>query len=655
MLSRGPFPQTLDPKTGELMTDKSLRSRIMSVINTFTMNVNTPRNVAHVDDATHETHACGYRCKGGFRVKTVRGTPACGLTGSSFVVQCTGGDAADCNAGGIDGLSDDNDSQAGGAKPDRAKKCGWFMKWEWVRDVQGSKFGWAVRDMNLTHDVNHQLLVVREAAMYNAVTRPGRYALKAYEDDARRLHDNCYLAVPAIHRVLQDMACQRGQELGWTVTDVRRLLSSSARRKQNDLTKLHQVVLQRQQDNLVADVMYDEDDTLTGVFVEMRGAYEVAKKYGMGNLVATIDATHETNAFGFKLVDVVVTDHNNIIRCMAVAVIKTENVEAFRFVLKNFSKCFGSPRVLMSDSDASIATAISLELPHTLHLLCVFHLLLNLRTNVRSLFKIDGGRSPYDPAWKKTLHLFWKLVHMTDLHVLQDRPAVVDEAFDEMRSVITNYAASKSPSTTSAQGASRAQGGANPKDKKSGLDKALDMIERLRKNQKKFVGVYTWAAFTLGRLASSNSESWHNMIKQILTKGSLLLHELLERIDAMEAQRADASRQHDIGLCLPENRRQAKHKPKPGLPLWLQQCEEMLSYHGITVLHGQWLQSASYQCQPSDIPNCFSVTRDGSMCNSMDSVGSQPDGEQLDNVDRVPDTDTNLDCWHGIQRWKIQR
>merc|ERR1719163_2429192 len=110
--------------------------------------------------------------------------------------------------------------------------------------------------------------------------------------------------------------------------------------------------------------MYDEDDTLTGVFVEMRGAYEVAKKYGMGNLVATIDATHETNAFGFKLVDVVVTDHNNIIRCMAVAVIKTENVEAFRFVLK----------------------------------------------------------------------------------------------------------------------------GANPKDKKSGLDKALDMIERLRKNQKKFVG-----------------------------------------------------------------------------------------------------------------------------------------------------------------------
>ena len=602
----------------------------MADINTYTMSVHTPKLGEVVASDIHKEHACNYRCKGGFKVACVRHHPARGLQGSSFEVQCTGSYDADCNVGDDDRQSgsdhdQDEPNQTAAGKKSRSRQCCWFMILEWVRDVQDNKHGWAVRDMNLTHSLDHHLLVDKHTAMYSAATRAGHYALREHEDEAIRLRDECNMTNLQIHKFLSMKAAQQHKDPGWELDDVKKLLTKTARVKKHDLTKLHQYVLQRKAEHLCADVLYDEDDTLIGVFVEMRGAYEVAKKYGGGSLVATIDTTHETNAYGFKLADVVATDHNNMIRCMAVALIKTENVPAFRFVLANFKQCFGEPGVLMSDSDACIAVAITIELPHTTHLLCVFHLLMNLRTNVRSLFKIDAG---YAKAWDKILAIYWKLVYMTDSDVLSEHPDVVNNAFEEMRVVIREYAASKQPCNASAR--------SGAKEKKSGQDKALDMIQRLQENQSKFVGVHTWAVFSLGRHASSNSESWHSLIKPELVNGNPLLHDVLVRIDAKEASRAQESRKHDLGLSLPESQRKQIHQPTKGFPPWMTRCEQMLTYHGISMLQTEWQQMALYKCEVTSTENYFTVTR----------IRAIQHGTRDD--DRVPGVGVNLDCFAQI-------
>ena len=104
---------------------------------------------------------------------------------------------------------------------------------------------------------------------------------------------------------------------------------------------------------------------------------------------------------------------------VAVSLILNDDFESFHWVLQNFKTAFavcsdsdvsiraflhleftgqllaqGPPNTIFTDSDSALAKAISVEFPasSTTHLLCTYHLSLNLNVHTQLYFRGDGSR-----------------------------------------------------------------------------------------------------------------------------------------------------------------------------------------------------------------------------------------------------------------------
>ena len=66
---------------------------------------------------------------------------------------------------------------------------------------------------------------------------------------------------------------------------------------------------------------------------------------------------------------------------IAMALIQNEDQESITWVFEQMLKALqgSAPAVVLTDGDGKILTAIAAVLPTTIHLLCLFHLWLNIR------------------------------------------------------------------------------------------------------------------------------------------------------------------------------------------------------------------------------------------------------------------------------------
>ena len=69
------------------------------------------------------------------------------------------------------------------------------------------------------------------------------------------------------------------------------------------------------------------------------------------------------------------------------------------------------PGTLFTDGCPRMAEAIKQELWMCLHLLCVFHLWLNVKDCIKPVFREGRG---YSTAWITFSSLFWKVAHQSD-------------------------------------------------------------------------------------------------------------------------------------------------------------------------------------------------------------------------------------------------
>ena len=106
--------------------------------------------------------------------------------------------------------------------------------------------------------------------------------------------------------------------------------------------------------------------------------------YSKHNDVVIVDSTYNTNRFQMILCIVTVIDNNFRTRIVACAIIEDELLDTYRWIFDSiFTETGVSPGVVFSDSDPSLIRSIKDIYPNAQHLLCIFHIDLNLRKKLK--------------------------------------------------------------------------------------------------------------------------------------------------------------------------------------------------------------------------------------------------------------------------------
>lgn len=106
--------------------------------------------------------------------------------------------------------------------------------------------------------------------------------------------------------------------------------------------------------------------------------------YSKYNDVVILDTTYNTNRFQMMLCIITVIDHNYRTRIVACAIIEDETLDTYQWIFNTILSETGiSPGVIFTDSDPSIIRSINDIYPNAHHLLCIFHIDLNLRKKLK--------------------------------------------------------------------------------------------------------------------------------------------------------------------------------------------------------------------------------------------------------------------------------
>ena len=81
---------------------------------------------------------------------------------------------------------------------------------------------------------------------------------------------------------------------------------------------------------------------------------------------------------------ITVIDNNYRTRIVACAIIEDETLDTYQWILDSILTETGvSPRIVFSDSDPSLIRSIKDIFPNAHHLICIFHIDLNLRKKLK--------------------------------------------------------------------------------------------------------------------------------------------------------------------------------------------------------------------------------------------------------------------------------
>ena len=96
------------------------------------------------------------------------------------------------------------------------------------------------------------------------------------------------------------------------------------------------------------------------------------------------DITSRTNKYNMMACFFAIIDNCNRTRLVATALLEDETEDSFVWALRMIKKCMKdlTPKVVFTDSDPAMASAICLEFSDSFHYLCLFHIDLNLKKNL---------------------------------------------------------------------------------------------------------------------------------------------------------------------------------------------------------------------------------------------------------------------------------
>jgi MULE transposase domain len=116
-------------------------------------------------------------------------------------------------------------------------------------------------------------------------------------------------------------------------------------------------------------------------------SHEMLWNFQRNGQALAMDTTMKTNRFGLPMCLVCGVDEYGHTMILAVALTSHQNAAAFEWILTNIHRavgdqCWKQVKSIMTDGDKAMKKAIESCLPHAKPLRCVFHLKLNIQSNV---------------------------------------------------------------------------------------------------------------------------------------------------------------------------------------------------------------------------------------------------------------------------------
>src|ERR1043165_1088910 len=106
--------------------------------------------------------------------------------------------------------------------------------------------------------------------------------------------------------------------------------------------------------------------------------------YNKYNDVTIVDTTYNTNRFQMMLCIITVIDNNYRTRIVACAIIEDETLNTYKWIFENIlAETSSSSKIIFTDSDPSMIRSIKDVYPNVQHMLCIFHINLNLKKKLK--------------------------------------------------------------------------------------------------------------------------------------------------------------------------------------------------------------------------------------------------------------------------------
>ncbi|XP_041003397.1 protein FAR1-RELATED SEQUENCE 5-like [Juglans microcarpa x Juglans regia] len=145
-----------------------------------------------------------------------------------------------------------------------------------------------------------------------------------------------------------------------------------------------------QNDNFVYVIDVDEELRLRNVFwadAHSRAAYEY-----FGDVI-TFDTTYLTNRYGMPFAPFVGVNHHGQSILLGAGLISSEDTNTFVWLFPAWLECMDgrAPKVIITDQDRAMKSAIAVVFPHTRHRYCLWHIMRKLPEKLGSHAAFDAG------------------------------------------------------------------------------------------------------------------------------------------------------------------------------------------------------------------------------------------------------------------------
>ena len=251
-----------------------------------------------------------------------------------------------------------------------------FVLW-----LEESTEGWVIKDCNNQH--NHELSQSVEESNISSSTRLIPEVLHTIAQ-AMQIAGN---SAAVINNTLKANAVRMGLKCTWNYKDVYDTYTPSAHKSGADANGLLEWLIQRKIDHgFQYRVKSNEDDVMESVIFVLEDGQSLFERAQSDTCVA-FDTTHGTNHLGVNLGLFVLVTPQGTTGIIAATLIVRQNAKTFEWVFTSFQECFDkASRLLFTDQDIAMAVALPEAWPSTIHLLCTFHISLNLNENVKRFF-----------------------------------------------------------------------------------------------------------------------------------------------------------------------------------------------------------------------------------------------------------------------------
>ncbi|XP_057532953.1 protein FAR1-RELATED SEQUENCE 5-like [Amaranthus tricolor] len=122
------------------------------------------------------------------------------------------------------------------------------------------------------------------------------------------------------------------------------------------------------------DYALDEEDHISRLF----WADAISRKnYCLFGEMVTFDCTYNTNKYSMVLAPFTGVDHHKSCITFGIGLLAKEDSESFEWLFRTFLHCMGEcmPTYLITDQDPAMKIAIKNVFPHTIHKLCMWHIM----------------------------------------------------------------------------------------------------------------------------------------------------------------------------------------------------------------------------------------------------------------------------------------